>query len=399
MPVLIGCFLVQMGLGTGYALGVTLKHIVAEFEWSRAAFSAGGAPMLLAMGLTSPLVGALTERIGARWVAVGAGIGIGTALWLFSAMESLVEFYLVSFLFGAALTGVGDIVAGSVATRWVTSGRGIALGAVFVGSNVGGTLVPVATDFAAELESWRFALRVLGVVAAAVIVPAAFLLREPPAPQTSGEGDAPRPAFGEDRDLDLRAALRTRSFWVLAFLLLTFYFYYLAINTHLVPFLSDIGFSNARAAGGLSFAVFLGIFAKLGAGGLAAIWGNTRILVLNFAVLTAASFLLLVVGSPKLLVLFLVAHGFAIAAENVVLPLAVVDCFGVRHLASVYGLLMMTLFVGGASGQLFAGLVFDRYGDYRIAFGTFAVLNLLGLLSLALLRDERAPRQLGWEPR
>ena len=50
------------------------------------------------------------------------------------------------------------------------------------------------------------------------------------------------------------------------------------------------------------------------------------------------------------------------------------------------------LFVGGASGQYFAGVMYDRYGDYRAAFATFAVLNLLGLLSLGLLRDERTPR-------
>ena len=389
--VLLGCFVAQMGLGCGYIFGPTLKFIVAEFEWSRAAFSAGGAPLLLAMALASPLVGDLTERIGTRRVVALSALLLGSSLWSFSRMESLFTFYVTCALFGVALTGLGDIPIGALASRWVERGRGLVLGFVYVGSNAGGALVPIAAVALASVWSWRAALVVIGVVAVATILPVAFLtLREPgdgagAQPESNGQPD-PLPL--EDDSLDLAQALRTRTFWVLAFTLFTFYFYYLAVNQHLVPFLSDLGYSDAGAAAGFSGAVAVGIFAKLGIGVIADRVHSRTALIANFALLTLASWILLAVGTAGALPVFLVAHGFATAAENVLLPLIVAHCFGVQNLARIYGALMVALAPGGILGPIFAGAVFDRTGEYTIAFVAFGALNLVGLAGLLLVRRE-----------
>jgi MFS family permease len=110
--------------------------------------------------------------------------------------------------------------------------------------------------------------------------------------------------------------------------------------------------------------------------------------------------LVLAAASPPLLLGFLVIHGFAVAAENVVLAVMVAECFGVRHLARIYGALMIMLFPGGALGPLFAGAVFDRMGSYNVAFGTFALVNLVALGALLGLRREvgRAPGPAGSAP-
>jgi cyanate permease len=70
------------------------------------------------------------------------------------------------------------------------------------------------------------------------------------------------------------------------------------------------------------------------------------------------------------------------------LPLIVADCFGVRHMARIYGVLMFALLPGGALGPIFAGAVFDARGSYAWAFGTYAALNALSLLALAFVRRE-----------
>jgi cyanate permease len=82
-------------------------------------------------------------------------------------------------------------------------------------------------------------------------------------------------------------------------------------------------------------------------------------------------------------------HGFTVAAENVVLPLVVVECFGPRHLAPIYGALMLMLLPGGVLGGVFAGWVYDRLGTYFPAFGLFAVLNVVAVVALARLRPYR----------
>jgi len=255
-------------------------------------------------------------------------------------------------------------------------------------------VVPIYANWIAEREGWREALVALGGLAVVVILPfALFAVRESPHLETVADAQTQHGEDGDPGDLDLRGALRTRSFWLLVFVLLSFYFYYLALNQHLVAYLSDRGMSDARAAASLSFAVALGIVSKLAIGALADRLPGKPALLLNFAILTAGSWLLLWAAHPGWLPVFLVAHGFATAAENVVLPLTVAQCFGARHLARIYGALMVTLFPGGVLGPIFAGAVFDRTGAYDLAFVVFAVCNLLGLLALIAVRDERPARE------
>jgi MFS family permease len=153
--VLIGCAVCQMGLGFSYVFTTFLKPIVADFGWTRTAVSGVVGPLLLSMSLASPLIGALTDRLGARVVLSLSTVLLTAALFLFSQMTHLWHFYAISILLGLALTGLGDIPVGSIASRWFSGGRGLALGVVYVGSNVGGFAVPIAATAIAATYSWR----------------------------------------------------------------------------------------------------------------------------------------------------------------------------------------------------------------------------------------------------
>jgi sugar phosphate permease len=386
--VLVGCLVCQVGLGLGgYIFAVFLKPIVADLGWTRTAFAAAGGPFLLAMALASPMVGTLTERAGARVVFATGITLVAVALVALSFMERLWHFYLLGFLLGAAATGLGDIPAGAVVTQWFTRRRGLALGLVYIGSNVGGVLVPLIATAVAAHSSWRVALRVLAVGGWCVIFPCALaLVRE-----RRGSGDAAAPELGPG--LTLAEARRTPSFWILAAVLFCFYFYYLGVNNHLVAFLSDAGFSDAEAARRFSAAVAVGIAGKLGTGLLADRVPKRAAAFVTFGLLAAGSLALLAVGRmPALLPVFLAVHGFTVAAENVVLPALVAECFGVRHLAQIYGALMLMLLPGGVAGAVFAGWAYDVLGSYWTAFATFAVLNLASVIALAGLRSFDARR-------
>jgi MFS family permease len=390
--VLLACLVCQMGLGCSYVFSPILKHIVADLEWSRAGFAVGSGWLLVSMSLAFPLIGSLAQRFGPRAVLSGCTLLLGGAFLLMSAIQSPWQFYLVNVVLGVALAGLGDIVVGAVASRWVEGRRGLALGLIYSGSNFGGALVGVTAGLVLQAESWRLAVAGVGAGAVALVLPfAAFGVREPPLESRS----PPSEIAGEAADLDLAAALRTRSFWLLAFVLFAFYFYYVGVLNHLVAFLTDIGLSDRDASLGFAFSILMGVAAKLGIGGLADRISRKAATLLNFAVLTGASFLLLAIRLPAALPVFLAAQGFATAAENVLLPLMVGECFGTRHLERIYGALMLTL-LAGALGQIFAGAVFDRLGSYDVAFTTFAILNVLALGALAALRNERGRGELSW---
>jgi len=390
--VLLGCLVAQLGLGCVYFFGITLKYVVSDFEWSRTQFAGSGIPLLLGYAIGSPVVGTLTDRLGGRCVMTSAAIGLATAFVGMARMDSLWQFYALSLAMGIALVGLGDIPVAAVTARWVEKGRGLALGFVYTGSNLGGAAVPlVAVAVAARPGgSWRQALLVIAGLLLLTILPIVWLtVREPP-PGHRPVADPHEPEPPAAPALDLAAALCTRSFWILFATLTFFYFYYLGVNHHLVAHLTDIGYSDPQAARTFAGAALVGIAGKLSIGLLADRISHKKALLLNFALMTGASAVLLAADRPTLLLVFLVAHGFTVAAENVLLPLWVVDCFGIRHMAQIYGVLMIALFVGGGLGPVFAGRVFDRLGSYEGAFLTYAGLNLLTVLLLLGTRDERA---------
>jgi MFS family permease len=372
-----------MGLGlAGYVFAVFLKPIVTELGWSRTAFAGSGGPFLLAMALASPIAGAATERYGARVVFSTAITVVAAALLGLSYMTELWHFYALGLVLGAAATGLGDIPVGAVVSRWVREGRGLVLGLVYVGSNIGGTIVPVVASLLADASSWRVALRVLAVGGWLAIFP--FACWGVPAGDGERDGDEPHePLEGQT----LQAALRTPSFWLLGGVLFLFYVYYLGVNHHLVAFLSDEGFTNAEAARRFGWAVAVGIAGKLVVGRLADVASVRRVTFATFGLVTIASMTLLAVGrAPGLLPFFLTAHGFAVAAENVVLPLIVVACFGPAHVGRIYGALMIVLLPGGVLGPTFAAWMYDTGRGYWTAFAVFAVTNVLALVLLSRVR-------------
>jgi MFS family permease len=380
--VIAACLVCQMGLGLGgYVFAVFLKPIVSDLGWSRTAFAAFGGPFLLAMALASPIVGAATERLGARTVFSGAITVVAAALVGLSFMGELWHFYVLGFVLGAATTGLGDIPVGAVVSRVVRDGRGLALGLVYIGSNIGGTIVPIVAATVAEASSWRTALRVLAVAGWLVIFPFARW----GVPESADAG--PAATTTDDDGMPLADALRAPSFWMLACALFLFYVYYLGVNNHLVAYLSDEGFTNAEAARRFGWAVAVGIAGKLLVGRLADVVSVRRVTVATFGLVSLASVLLLGVSRvPALLPAFLTVHGFAVAAENVVLPLTVAACFGPAHLARIYGALMMVLLPGGVIGPTFAAWMFDAGLGYRTAFAIFAATNVVALTLVSRLR-------------
>ena len=94
----------------------------------------------------------------------------------------------------------------------------------------------------------------------------------------------------------------------------------------------------------------------------------------------------LVPDVPLAIPLFLILHGVATAAEDVVVPLVVGRRFGARHLARIYGLLLLALVPGGILGPLLAGWFFDATGSYAVVFTAFFVCNLSAVVALAAVR-------------
>jgi len=357
----------------------------------------------------------LTIRVGARWLLMGSAVLLGIRFALLSGVESLWAYYALFLVIGLGLAGVGDITVGQAVAEWIERGRGLSLGIVYIGSNLGGLLlIPIAV-YVSDTSSWRQALLVISAGAWFVLLPAAaFLVRRPDSVSDSGSASvADADARSESQssagttqsrlrdaralDLDAKGALRTRSFWLLFASLLTFFFYFLGILEHLVLFLSDEGMPRKDAAYAYATAIGLGIWSKLGLGMLADRIPEKASLLLDYALLALSSLVLLALPHDSLLWLFVATYGISVAARDVVYPLIITRCFGLSHMAEIYGLLMLTLVIGGGLGPYFAASIHDQTGSYQFAFATFAVLNLASVVGLCFVRDERRASEPGGE--
>ena len=401
--VLLGCLVCQMGLGITYVSRPLAPFVIDELGLSRAAFSSASVPQLLAQSLASPLVGYLAVRLGAsRVLAFGAAL-FTLVFVLFARIENVMGLYLAMAGVGLAAASMGDVAVGHVVSRWTQRSRGLALGVAYAGSNLGGFVLAQLFIEVASRYSWREGLLAIAGVASCVLLPAAlFLVREPPNDLDPGSDRSPAQAPSEtlteivaevaaEPALDLKAALRTRSFWILSGALFTFFFYFQGILDHLVLFLVDSGMTRLDATFYFSQAVGLGVLSKLLGGLLADRISHLRGVQIDFGLLALSSVVLLAMPDAALLWVFVFAYGFAYPARDVVYPLVLGHCFGTAYLGEIYGAMMLTL-PAGALGSIFAASIFDRLGTYELAFLSFAVLNGLAFAALFLLRDERGPR-------
>jgi predicted MFS family arabinose efflux permease len=375
-----------MGLGYQYLFGGLQPDITEELGLRRGAYAAAGQARNYVIALTGPLVGFLLVRLGARPVFAVSITILSAGAMLLSYADRWSELLGATLVLGVGISGVGDITVSHAISGWFDRARGTALGFVYTASNFGGMLlVPLVASFAAD-ESWREALRMTALATLLLLLPAAFIW--PPPADSEETADVATPERGHG-DMDLTAALRTRSFWILAFVHFTYFAYAVAITEHFISHLLDSGIPREVAVARWSTAIGLGIVSKLSFGYLGDRMAPRHAMTLLLGLIALSSLVLLLDPSEFFLWVFVVLFGFSYAARDVVTPLAIIDCFGLRYMAGIYGAIFPTLMIGGVAGAILSGLCFDWLGTYRPAFAALAVLNLAAVALTPLLRVER----------
>ena len=388
--VVVGGIVCQMGLAYGYFFAPLQIPVADDLGWSRTAYATAAASRIPLVALATVAVGFLTVRIGARAVLTTACIVAGVAFFAMSRMQVLWHFYALMPLVALVLAAVGDVTVGHVVTRWVRRGRGLALGVVYIGANIGAVIAVPLLARIAETSGWRDAVLWVGVGGAFLLFPFAFWVVRDPRPG-QGARDAENAldpsASAHETSMDLRHALKTQSFWLLAFNLSATFFYFVAMTDQLVPFLTDAGLSGAKAADHFGTIIGMGMVSKILLGLLADRISVPNAMRFNTALLFASSVVLLFLPDRGPLALFIVTYGFSSTARDVLYPLIVIHCFGVRYMAEIYGVLMLSL-LAGTLGPIVAAACRDATGGYTAAFAIYAVANGLSLIAVLLVRHE-----------
>ena len=365
---LLGC----VAIGAMFSLPVLLLPISQGTGWSHTGISGAMTIGFIATALASMAWGTLSDRVGPRPVVLTGSVILVAGLALASQATSLVQFQLYfGLLLGAASAAILTPMMASV-TGWFDTNRGLAVSLVSAGIGIAPMTV---SPFAAWLVSnydWRTSLLVIAGLAAVLMLPAALLVRRPPALEREAAvvsaDDEPESA------LSVSQALKSPQFIIL---LATFFaccathsgpIFHTVSNAvhHGIPMMAAVTIYSVEGLAGMGGRVVFGILGdRLGA---------KRVLVAGLLAQAFGALAYVFVRDLSAFYAVAAVFGFIYAG---IMPLYAVlarENFPLRMMGTVIGGMSMTSSLGMASGPLVGGLIFDIFASYSWLFiGSWAV--------------------------
>ncbi|HZP39596.1 MAG TPA: MFS transporter [Methylomirabilota bacterium] len=405
---LIGGWTVVAGAFLGYAVAQGLMHSYAvflvaylgEFGWGRAETSVAYSVSQLAIGISSPIIGALVDRLGTRVLVAGGAVLLAGGLAASATVSSL---WQVVVLYGLVMTlgsnCLGLVVSVPLLSRWFVQQRGLAISIVQSANGLGRAASAPAVQLLISAIGWRRSYLALAGLMAVAVVPIvrAFPTREPPrvAGGPAVRSDVADPAAPV---WTVTAAMRTPHFWLLfAVYLLTGLGSFL-VSLHQLAWAIEVGFDPLYAASVLGTGSLLAVAGTIGTGTISDYIGREVSAILAYLVSIAGVICALLVQSPDqhaLLWLHACFFGLTWGARGPQITAKTADLFQGPHLGAILGVISIGTGLGAGGGAWASGLIFDLSGSYRLAFQLSIASYAVGCVAFWMLRRparSRAPR-------
>jgi MFS family permease len=375
-----GALMTCVGMGAMLSLAVFLQPISETMGWSRGGVSAAVTLDFICMGIATFFWGALSDRFGTRIVVLSGSMLLGTGLVAASQATSLWQFQL---LFGV-LVGVaaGSFYAPmmAAASAWIDQHRSLAVALVSAGMGVAPLTVAPSASWLITSYDWRTAMLIIGIAAWALLIPAALLVRPPPAP-TAATPSAAASADAPELQWTAARAFRTPQFITLALA----HFACCAAHSgpifHMVTYAMVCGIAPMTAVSIFGVAGLSGLGGRLGLGALADRIGAKPVLVGGLFVQALAIATYLAVGRLGEFYALSVIFGLAYGGVMPLYAVLVREYFGALIMGTVFGAVSAAASLGMALGPWFGGWVFDTFNGYGWLYvGSFGI----GLAAVAV---------------
>ncbi len=398
-----------------YGVTLVIDPITEEMGWSKTELTAVFPIMGVLIAILAPVFGSMFDKVGPRPLLAIGLVGMAVCLFMLSAVESLILFYLWFSLANVASVGVW-MSGGPAVANWFFRKRGRALGIHALGLGLSGLMAPPflwlvdGVDYwwlSFEGVGWRDAYFMAGILFLIMLPLAVLVIRHRPENHGLYPDGADRPppeaaltaqaTIADDVEISSTAfqAFKTQAFWLLAIASAFGFLAIATISVHWVPFLGSTGFSRETAALYLTFVPLSTIVGRLGFGYLADFMDKRRVTALAFGIQAIAILALAMIdaGRPWGVALFLALWGLGFGGTVVTRMALQGYLFGRNSFGALQGALSMTSEAGFALSPIIASIVFESLGTYRPAFFAFAVLCFLSVpLTLLIRRPGLAAR-------
>ncbi|WP_153145814.1 MFS transporter [Dechloromonas sp. H13] len=341
----LGLFVAPLDATTGLGIAtISLALAIGQFTW----------------GAIQPVAGAVADRYGPRTVLIGGllVLALGSAITPFmgSGFGLIVSLGLLSAMGSGA--GSFSVLIGAAAQRLPIEARGSASGVINAGGSFGQFVFAPILQKLIQSVGWMGAMWAMAVMTLAALPLVGRLTKAAPAPAKHAEHDTGvLNAVG--------SAMKDRSYLLLHAGFFTCGFHIAFLVTHLPGEVNLCGLPPSVASWSLAIIGLANIFGSLYAGScisryrskyvLAAMYGSRAVLIALYLMLPRTE-----------LNFYLFAAGLGFTWLATVPPTAAIvgKLFGIRYLATLFGLTLLSHQIGGFLGAWLGGLAITRFGDF-----------------------------------
>jgi len=385
----------SLTMGARQSMGLFLNTLNTHTGLGLASISLAFAFGQLWWGLTQPFAGMVADRVGAgRVLVLGVLlVAVGTALVPFMTTTWGLIFAIgILSAGGAGMAGPAVLMAAT--TRLIPiEKRGMATGIVNAGGSFGQfVFAPIAQGITAA-AGWVVALQSLALFSL-LALPAAWVLRGNS--KHVGPVNAGTPKSETTREAIARA-VRDPSYRLLCAGFFVCGFHVAFIATHLPGVVASCGLPPALGAWALGTVGLFNIVGSVAMGWAVSFqggrWRMKSLLSLVYATRAVAVLLFLI--APKTELTFLVfAAVIGVSYLSTVPPTAglVAKFFGPAHMATLFGLVMLSHQIGGFLGAYLGGKAFEWTGSYNWMWYADIVLAVGAALIHLPIREDAKPR-------
>ena len=366
----MGLYVGPLNTDTGLGIvSISLAMAIGQFVW----------------GAIQPIAGACADKFGPRPVLL-SGLLI---LVLGSALTPFVSSQLGLILTLGLLTAIGSgacsfsVLLGAVAQRIPATSRGTASGIINAGSSFGQF---VFAPIIGKLIQWVGWMSTMWTMAAVALLAIPLLNRL--TNDTHAPSKAPDPGGGLKKAL--ADAIRNPSYLLLHLGFFTCGFHIAFLVTHLPTEVGLCGLSPTVASWSLALIGLANIVGSLFAGSCINLYRSKYVLAVMYG--SRAVLIALYLAAPKTeWTFYAFAVGLGLTWLATVPPTAALvgKLFGIRYLATLFGLTLLSHQIGGFLGAYLGGLVFEANHDYQWMW--WADIALSAMAAIVNLPIKEAP--------
>ena len=376
-------------------LSIFVIPMTSEFEWSMTAISGAVSMGGLLAAITSPVLGPLVDKRGARLILCSAVFLTALCTILLSHTNSLLMFYILFCIARLNFAGPFDLGIYVAINNWFIQKRPMAISIVTLTQMAGLTAMPLIAFAAMSQNGWRMGWLAIGltIIAIGFLPNLFFMCRRPEDVGLHPDGNTTKDfSTNGHNSVPIEAsftrsqAISTPSFWLLILFTSLVFPVQAGISLHQAPHLLERGLSPATAALVVSsFSLISGLSALLYGFTIRRLGVRLNLFFAGLSLAFGALFMLLI---DSALLAFTAAALFGIGIGGVlcILPIVWADYFGRKSFGSIRGIVLTIQVAAQALGPILSGLLRDWSNSYDLSLLLFAGMSftaaIIGLITI-----------------